>query len=109
MMPIDKKNMIRGFKVISMILFCYLFVNLYNLLEFGKINSSNSEKLQEINFSRNIMIKERIFKSLNFCENKKFEQNLMNDIFLNRFYFYSFGAVLGAFLNSKKLMKIGVI
>lgn len=110
MMP-SKEKVITGFKILSIFLITLMLVDLYNAFNTDEFSTKS------LNLNKNLETKiQKIFtKKINsFC----FENSLENSFEksagkiqyqTNSYMYYSFAVILGAFINAKKIMKIGVI
>ena len=110
MMLVGREKIITTFKVLSIILLAYMIVDFYSAIQ----NETPNSKLEnpEQRCSQNIKnINLSIFgiaERNSICD-KLTNEKLDSNIFIQSTVYYSFAIFLGAFINAKKIMMIGVI
>jgi len=104
MMP-NKEKVITGFKVLSILLISLMLFDLYTTFNKEEITHLKIKKEKEIQTQSKIF---QIYqtKIYSFSEN---DSNKTAEFSTNSYAYYSFAIILGAFINAKKIMKIGVI
>ena len=96
-----KEKIITGFKALSIILITLMLVDFYQAI--NKEELTNLKKISETQTKINQIYTPKINS---FCDT---DPNLVIEMSKNSFMYYSFAIILGAFINAKKIMKIGVI
>jgi hypothetical protein len=96
-----KEKIIFGFKILSIFLISLIIV--YFL---GSLNNQEMTNLITKKETQTIIKPIYTPKIYSFCEN---DSDKSAELTKNSFAYYSFAVILGAFINSKKIMKIGVI
>ena len=109
-MLIKREKMINTFKVLSIVLLTYMILSFYSAIANEVPNSKF--KNTEYDYSFNIKkLKNSFFvfpERLQICEqitNEKLDPYFL----MNRSVYYSFAIFLGAFINAKRIMIIGVL
>ena len=98
-----KEKVIIGFKILTILIVLFIIVDF--------LNSLNKEEMinMEMQLEKDAQIKlYKIYrkKIKSPCE---VNVNRNSEYGKNSYTYYSFAVILGAFINSKKIMKIGVI
>merc|ERR1719362_1048740 len=97
----SKVKLINGFKVVSVLLITLMIADFYR--QFNKEDITNLA----INKDSQTKLSQYFSEKINsFCGN---ESHSHKEISTNGYMYYSFAIILGAFINAKKIMKIGVI
>lgn len=110
MMLIKREKMINTFKVLSIVLLTFMIMSLYSLISVDVFSSKikNNEEEHKLNkkYLKNSFFD--ITDRNSFCDRITHEK-LDSNLIVNRIVYYSFAIFLGAFINAKKIMIIGVI
>lgn len=110
MLNIGKEKMIACYKVISILILAYMMIQFFRVFKSDEIILSNlnqQDKLPAENFEKEIS-KTDFFEKMAICENQtsqKYSSQLQGNIYV----YYAFAMILGAFINAKKVIKIGII
>ena len=109
MMLVGRGKMITGFKVVSVLLLAYMLMDFYYV--FKNENSLTTLKIENtsaLEITKNKLTKFDFIENLIFCEKGN---EIASDFDLNKnsLLYYSLAIFLGAFVNVKKIMKIGVM
>jgi hypothetical protein len=105
-----KEKIIFGFKILSILLISFILIYCFNSMKNEEITNFNikkeTQKEKETKFKQ-IFQQKKIYS---FCEySDSSDKNPEAEISKNSYAYYSFAIILGAFINSKKIMKIGII
>ncbi len=110
-MLVRREKIITTFKVISIVLLAYMIVDFYSAIKNEIPNTKFDNSDQE--FSLNIQkMKTSLFgiaERNSICEQISKEKEVDSNVLLQSSVYYSFAIFLGAFINAKKIMIIGVI
>jgi hypothetical protein len=113
-MLLEKGRIITSFKFISIFILAVMILKFHSVIKKENANISMNNKNNLSNKELNIS-KEKSFSKLsffniqNFCEIESIDIKFESNFFINKPVYYSFAIFLGAFINAKKIMKIGVI
>lgn len=110
MMLIRREKIITTFKVISIVLLAYMIVDFYAAIknETHNLKFENSEQEYSLNIQKINTSLFGIAERNLICE-KISNEMLDSNVFIQSSVYYSFAIFLGAFINAKKIMLIGVI
>jgi len=112
-MLLEKGRIITSFKVISVLILAFMFVEFYSVMNIENVNNlknkNNSQDHQIDYFQQTNFSKFNFINRQNFCEIESNDIISESILFMNNSIYYSFAVFLGAFINAKKIMKIGVI
>lgn len=109
-MLVRREKIIPTFKILSIILLAYMMIDFYSAIK--NENPIDNFKISEQESSLKIKKNQNSFfgisERMSICEQTA-EENIDSNFFINTTVYYSFAVFLGAFINAKKIMKIGVI
>ncbi len=98
-----KEKIVKCFKILSILILSLIIVDFLNTLNKEEIINIEIVKEKENQRKINKIYPLEIYS---LCEENI---NKNSEVEKTRYTYYSFAVILGAFINSKKIMKIGVI
>ena len=109
MMLVGRGKMITGFKVVSVLLLAYMLMDFYYVFKNeNSLTNLKKENATALEITKNKLTKFVFFEKLIFCD-KENDNAVDFDLNKNSLLYYSLAIFLGAFVNVKKIMKIGVM